>query len=107
MQEPVTVQPTAAMVAATPSANAAQHFVSPVHVGFAAADVPPIEGGLSSSLFAFALLVDLGNRGGGYASFFLVAPLTLVALCLVQLGKDEDDRPPPALMSRTKGGASP
>ena len=33
----------AAMVAATPSANAAQHFVSPVHVGFAATDVPAIE----------------------------------------------------------------
>ena len=45
MQHPVKVQPTADIVAATPSTNTAQHCVSPVHVGFAAADAPAIEGG--------------------------------------------------------------
>ena len=45
MQQSITVQPTEVMVAVTPSANAAQHFVPPVHVGFAAANAPALEGG--------------------------------------------------------------
>ena len=44
MQQPLTVQPTEAMVAVILNANAAQHFVSPLHVGFADADTPAIKG---------------------------------------------------------------
>ena len=80
MQQPVTVQPTEAMVAVTPSADAAQHCVSPIHVGFAVADVPAIEGGWSSSFFFVVLLVDHGDRGGGPPSSFLVVPLASNAL---------------------------